>query len=180
MAKATAEEPVESSQEKAGQPTSPREWWPLEGFQREFTRMFTEFPWGPWRIPFTGTTVGFEPFWRTESRLGPAPVVDVFEKNDGYEITAELPGMNAGDIEVKFANGALTIKGEKKEEKEEEKKGYHVSERRHGAFQRTFRVPDGIDEDKIEARYENGVLKVVLPKTVAAQEAEKTIPVQQG
>ena len=180
MAEETTKALVESSQEKLEQPTSPRERGPLEGLQREINRLFEAFPWGPWHIPFTRTTLDLEPFWRTESKLGAVPVIDVIERDDAYQVIADLPGMNADDIEVKCAKGALTIKGERKEEKEEKKKGYYVSERRYGAFQRTFRVPDGIDEDKIEARYKNGVLTVLLPKTAEAQKAEKTIPVQQG
>jgi HSP20 family protein len=182
MAEVATNGPAETTvTEKEAPPLAPaHDWRPLEGIQREFNRMFGDFPWGQWRIPFTRTMVDFEPFWRTEGRLGPIPAVDVIEKDDAYEVTAELPGMTASEVEVKFANGALTIKGEKREEKEEKKKGSYVSERRYGMFQRTLRVPDGIDEDKIEARFDGGVLRVILPKTPEAQKAEKTIPVQQG
>ncbi len=98
--------------------------------------------------------------------------------SDSYEVTAELPGMDPSNITVKFSTGTLTIKGEKKEEKEEKGKDYVLSERRWGSFQRSFRVPTSIDEEKIEATFSNGVLTIVLPKSAEAQQAEKTIDIK--
>jgi len=72
----------------------------------------------------------------------------------------------------------LTIKGEKKEEKEEKKKDYYMSERRFGSFERSFRLPDGIDADKISAEFKNGVLSVTLPKSAEAQKNERKITVK--
>jgi HSP20 family protein len=106
------------------------------------------------------------------------PVVDFAETEKGYEVTAELPGMNEKNIEVKFADGVLTIKGEKQEEKEEKKKDYYMSERSFGSFHRALQLPNGIDPEKIEASFTNGVLKVTLPKSTEAQKAEKKIPVK--
>ena len=100
------------------------------------------------------------------------------ESDKAYEITAELPGMDEKDIEVNVANGALTIKGEKKEEKEEKQKDYYVSERRYGSFERYFELPDGVDAGKIEAAFKNGVLRVTLPKTAEAQKPAKKIEVK--
>ncbi len=108
------------------------------------------------------------------------PAADVSETDKAYEITAELPGMDEKNIEVKLANGVLTIKGEKQEEKEEKQKDYHMRERSFGSFQRTFQVPDGVDSDKIEASFKNGVLSVTLPKSPEAQKAEKKIAVKTG
>ena len=96
-----------------------------------------------------------------------------------YEVTAELPGMDEKNVEVKLANGVLTIKGEKKEEGEKQK-DYHLSERRYGSFQRSFTVPDGVDAEKIEATFKNGVLMVSLPKTPEAQKKEKQIAIKKG
>jgi HSP20 family protein len=118
-----------------------------------------------------------EPFWRGEISWGKAPAVDVVEKDKAYEITAELPGMEEKDIEVKFADGVLSVTGEKKEEKEEKKKDWYLSERRYGSFQRAFRVPEGVDADKIEATFKNGVLTVSLPKSPEAIKREKKIPI---
>jgi len=95
-----------------------------------------------------------------------------------YEIAAELPGMDEKNIEVKFADGVLTIKSEKREEKEEKNKDYYLSERSFGSFQRSFQVPSGVDIDKIDASFKNGVLTVTLPKSTEAQKAEKKITVK--
>jgi HSP20 family protein len=107
-------------------------------------------------------------------------VVDVAERENEYEITAELPGMEEKDIEVNVSDDLLTIKGEKREEKEEKKKDYYVSERRYGSFQRSFSLPDGIDANKIEAKFINGVLTVILPKTPEAQKKQKKIEIKKG
>jgi HSP20 family protein len=102
----------------------------------------------------------------------------VVEGDKAYEITAELPGMDEKNIEVKVVNNTLTIKGEKREEKEEKKKDYYLQERHFGSFERRFQVPEGVDTDKIEASFNKGVLKVMLPKTAEAQKAEKKITVK--
>ncbi len=152
-------------------------WRPFRSLRQEMDRLFEDFErdWG-----WPRSTFGIEPFLRRELTFGGAPAVDVAESDKAYEITAELPGMAEKDVEVKLANGALTIKGEKLEEKEEKKKNYHVSERRYGAFERSFRLPDGVDAGKIEASFKNGVLKVTLPKTLEAQKPEKKIEVKAG
>jgi HSP20 family protein len=79
---------------------------------------------------------------------------------------------------VKFADGVLTIKGEKQEEKEDKSDEYYVSERRYGSFRRSFRVPDGVAADKIEASFKNGVLTVLLPKAAEARKNEKKIEIK--
>jgi HSP20 family protein len=83
-------------------------------------------------------------------------------------------------VEVKVANGTLTIRGEKKEEKEEKRKDYYLSERRYGAFERRFQIPPGVDAGGIEASFKKGVLTVTLPKTAEAQATEKTVAVKAG
>jgi len=85
--------------------------------------------------------------------------------------------MDEKNVEVLFSDGVLTIKGEKQEEKEEKKKDYYMSERRYGSFRRSFEVPEGVDAEKIEASFKNGVLSVTLPKSPEAQKKEKKIPV---
>lgn len=104
--------------------------------------------------------------------------MDVTETDKAYEIAAELPGMSDKNVEVKLADGVLTIKGEKQEEKEEKKKDYYLHERSFGSFQRAFQVPDGVDADKIEASFKNGVLTVTLPKSAQAQKTAKKIDVK--
>jgi HSP20 family protein len=155
-------------------PVSPAgflDWHPFEHLRRQVDRLFDEFP-------SRKTSVDFEPFNRMVGAFSASPAVDFVEKEKEYEITAELPGMNDKNVEVKLSNGMLAISGEKKEEKEEKKEGYYFSERRYGSFSRTFRVPEGVDDEKIEASFENGVLTVHLPKTAEAQKTQRTIDVK--
>jgi HSP20 family protein len=86
--------------------------------------------------------------------------------------------MDERNIELKLSNNTLTIKGEKKEDKEERLKDYYLSERRYGSFTRSFPVPDGVDTAKIEAAFAKGVLTIKLPKTAEAQKSEKTIAIK--
>jgi HSP20 family protein len=104
--------------------------------------------------------------------------VDISETDNAFEITAELPGMDEKNVEVKFANGVLTIKGEKQDEKEEKNRDYYMRERSFGSFQRNFKVPDSVNTDKIEAHFKEGVLTVMLPKSAEGQKAEKKITVK--
>jgi HSP20 family protein len=130
---------------KAERPTpSLAEWRPFESLRREIDHLFDDFWSGSWRAPPALRFPDVEPFWRGEG-WGKAPAVDVAETEKSYEITAELPGMHENNIDVKVADGVLTIKGEKEEEKEEKKKDYYVSERRYGSFQRSFTVPSRVD-----------------------------------
>ena len=156
------------------------EWRPLANLRREIDRLFDDFGWGVSRRPVGRTLFDVEPFWRGELSFSKAPAVDIAEKEKEYEVTAELPGLDESNVEVKFADGLLTIKGEKREEKEEKKKDYYLSERRFGSFQRSFQVPDGVDADKIEARFRNGVLTVTLPKSAEAQKKEKKIAIKKA
>lgn len=143
--------------------------------RREVDRLFEDFDGGLWRAPFRHSLFDYAPFGRFGA---PAlPVVDIAEKDGEYQITAELPGLDEKDVEVKVANGGLTIRGQKKEEKDETKKGYHLAERRYGAFERSFAIPEGVDADKISASFSKGVLTVSLPKTAEAQKREKKIAI---
>jgi len=108
----------------------------------------------------------------------PKPAVDVIESEKAYEITADLPGMDEKNIEIKVTDGVLTMKGEKQEEKEEKKKDYYLQERSFGSFQRSFELPESVDLDKIEASFKKGVLTVKLPKKAEAQKPAKKIEVK--
>lgn len=176
MAETAQKMPVKS--EEKGTERAAADWSPLANMRREFDRMLEEFPWAGWRRPLARFDV--EPFFRGFSGVGAVPAVDIAEKDKEYEITAELPGMNENNIDVKFADGVLTIKGEKKEEKEERKKDYYLSERRYGSFQRSFPVPESVDANKIEAKFANGVLTIRLPKSAEAQKNEKKIAIKKG
>jgi HSP20 family protein len=174
MAEAATKLPIKS---ETGE-QAPREWWPFESLRREMDRLYDDLR--GWRLPFGRSALDVEPFWRGEISWGKVPAVDVAETDKEYKISAELPGMDEKDIEVNFAEGVLTIKGEKREEKEEKKKDYYFSERRYGSFSRSLRVPSGVDEGKIEAHVRNGVLTVTLPKTAEAQKKQKKIEIKKG
>src|SRR5215472_7896397 len=161
--------------EKAQSPAL-QSWRPFERLRQEIDRLFEDFDGGFRRWPASRPLANVVPFWREEWPV--APAVDVAETEKAYEITVELPGLDEKNIEVKFADGVLTIKGEKKDEKEEKKKDYYVSERSYGSFQRSFQVPDDVDTDKIEATFKRGVLTVALPKSAEAQKAAKKIDVK--
>jgi len=103
---------------------------------------------------------------------------DVVETDDHVEVSVELPGMDMEDIEVSVTDDMMTIKGEKKIERQEEKKGYYVSERSYGAIYRTIPLPPGVDGDKAEASFRNGVLTIRLPQTPEAQARVKRIEVK--
>jgi HSP20 family protein len=156
----------------------PAEWRPFEGLRREVDRLFEDFQLGAWRSPFGRGAFDIQPFWRGDlwSRT---PVVDFVDKENAYELSAELPGMDENSIDVKFSDGTLTIKGEKRDEREEKKKNFYLAERRYGLFQRSFSVPEGVDANRIEANFKNGVMTVTLPKTPQARQNEKRIPVRQ-
>ena len=92
------------------------------------------------------------------------PAVDVAESPDKITVKAEIPGMEAKDIEISMVGDTLTIKGEKKAEREQKEENYHLVERSYGSFSRAMKLPALVDPDKVEATYKNGVLTVALPK----------------
>jgi HSP20 family protein len=177
MAEAETRLPVRTEQRAIEPASALQAWRPFETLRSEMDRLFDDFDGGFWRSPFR-RSISARPFWRREATWGAAPAVDIIESEKAYEITAELAGMDEKNIEVKLADGGLTIKGEKQEEKEEKKKDYYLSERHFGSFERSFQLPDGVDTNKIEATFRQGVLKVTLPKTPEAQKAEKKITVK--
>lgn len=124
----------------------------------------------------------FEPFRNVAASVANffAPSADAANAEDSYEINMELPGVTADDIDVSLNDHVLTIKGEKKAEREEKTKTYYFSERSYGAFQRSFRLPGDVNTDMIEASFTDGVLKLRLPKTSSAPKAEKKIRIQTG
>ena len=92
------------------------------------------------------------------------PAVDIFENDNEVVIKAELPGMNAKDIDVKLENNVLMLRGERRFEKETKEENYHRVEREYGVFSRSFELPAAVDGDKVAAEYKDGVLRIVLPK----------------
>jgi HSP20 family protein len=109
------------------------------------------------------------PFGSTEG-VGPwLPPVDVVEQQDRLVFRAEIPGVAKEDIDVKVENGILMLRGEKKQEKETDTETAHRVERFYGTFSRSFVLPTSINADEIQARYKDGVLEIVLPKTAEAK-----------
>ena len=104
------------------------------------------------------------------------PAVDIREESDRYSIAMDLPGINPNDVEINMENGVLSIKGERKFEKEDKQENYRRVERARGVFFRRFVLPDMADADKISASYKDGVLEVVIPKSEKAQ--PKKIPIK--
>jgi HSP20 family protein len=177
MAESTAKVPVKTEKRTAEPASVLQGWQPFESLRREIDRVFEDFDLGFWRSPFRSAFAP-EPFWRRELSRPATPAVDITESDKAFEISADLPGMSEKDIEVKLAPGGLIIKGEKREEKEEKKKDYYLHERHFGSFKRSFRVPEGVETDKIEASFKDGVLTVTLPKTAEAQKIEKKVDVK--
>lgn len=100
------------------------------------------------------------------------PSVDLKETEEGYELTAEVPGLKPEEIEVSLTGDILVLKGEKKEEHEETKGDYHLVERRYGSFYRGFRLPEAVDRGRLSATHKDGVLRISLPK-VKGEESVK-------
>jgi HSP20 family protein len=105
------------------------------------------------------------------------PSLDVAETKDNLMVTAEIAGMDAKDIDIFVLGDVLTIKGEKKEEKEEKEGNYHLVERRYGAFTRSITLPAAVDTEKIEATYKKGVLRITLPKREEAKAKEVKVKI---
>jgi len=131
-------------------------WEPFEGLlnlQDRINRLFEE----TW-APLTRRT---EQAW--------TPAVDIYEDDKEIVVKAELPDIEEKDVEVNIQDSVLTIKGERKKEREEKKGTYHLIETSYGSFSRSFSLPNNVDTDKASAKYEKGVLKITLPKKEGAK-----------
>jgi len=167
----------EKNTEKGSQPPVRTDIWrPLDKLRQQIDYLFDDFNHGSGLSPFGRSLFDMEPFRRRE--LISLPAVDITEKENGYEIAAELPGLDEKDIEVKLSNGSLVIKGEKKEDRQEKKKGYHLSERHYGSFERIFSLPPGVETDKVEAKFNKGVLTISLPKKPEAINSDKVVKIK--
>ena len=136
-------------------------WHPLANLRQQIDHLFEDFSLSPLQMPFGRRMFDVEPFFRRELMGHGIPAVDIAEKEKSFEITAELPGM-----------------GEKREETEEKKKDYYLSERHYGSFERIFNLPKGVDADKIEASFSKGVLTISMPKKPEAIKPEKHIDIK--
>jgi HSP20 family protein len=104
---------------------------------------------------------------------GWAPAIDVIHEDEDLVVRAELPGAKPEDVDITVHNGVLTISGKLEKEREEERSGYLVRERRSGSFRRSLQLPQDVDEDQIKANFENGVLEVKIPGAAAIQEPKR-------
>ena len=130
----------------------------ISSFRKEMDRLWNRF-------------MGETPFARTFAEEW-LPSVDVSETEDKLLIKAELPGLEAKDVNLSISGDVLTIKGEKKKEEEKKDEHYYHCERYCGSFQRSLRLPVNIQSDKAEATFDKGVLKITLPKTEEAKKKE--------
>lgn len=144
----------------------------FSAMREEMDRMFERFEHGWPRLPSL-ISRGMRP----EVML---PEVDIHENEKQIMVEVDLPGVDEKDVSVTFANGVLTIKGEKKSEREEKEDNYYVAERSYGKFERSLTLPETIDEDQIEAKFDKGVLTVTAQKKPEAVKAEKKIEIKKA
>jgi len=156
-------------------PATPDAW---RSFRTEMDRLMDRFA-GGFGLPSLRRMFDLTPRFGIEPLVSlPTPAMDVTEDAEAYKVTAELPGMDEKEIEVALTDGTLTIKGEKKLEKEEKDKDYYLSERSYGSFRRSFALPEDIDPDKVAATFAKGVLTVSLPKTAVTKAEPKKVEVK--
>jgi HSP20 family protein len=143
---------------------------PFHSFRSEMDRLFDTFMTG---LPsVTSLRQGFP------AAEGLTPTLDVRENDKEIIVKADLPGIDEKDIHLTFHDGVLTLRGEKKSERSDERENYHLMERSYGSFQRAIRVPETINEDNVEARFDKGVLTVTLPKRPEMVKAQKKIEIK--
>lgn len=136
---------------------------PLARIHDEIDRMFQEF-----------TSARF---WPRLEGVGRVPSIDLYEKDGNLIVEAELPGIDRKDVKISYTDSALTIQGESRQEKEEKREGYYRSERQYGSFFRTVPLPAPVDFSRAKAEFENGLLRVTLPRSTQTAEQERTIPI---
>jgi HSP20 family protein len=117
-----------------------------------------------------GTGEGSQPFTNW------SPLMEVYEKDGQYIVRADIPGVNPKEVEVSVANDTLVIKGERKKSAETREKNYHMRETAYGRFERRLALPQGVDRDRISAKFEHGVLEITVPLPAAV--AAKKIPIE--
>jgi len=145
-----------------------RERDPFLRLQEEMNRMLDGF----FEQPFGLRTADrFEGFW---------PSVDVYETEKEITIQAELPGIDEKDIDISINRNVLTISGKKESEEVDKGKSYYRRERAYGQFRRSMELPEGVDDSKIEATYDKGILKVIVPKTAESMTISKRIKIKKG
>ncbi|MGB5984065.1 MAG: Hsp20/alpha crystallin family protein [Desulfobacterales bacterium] len=138
-------------------------WRELEEIANRYTRTVGQAQTGGQEVVATGDWV---------------PRVDIAETDTAFEIKVEIPEVNKEDVKVAVYNGVLTIRGERKQEKEEDGKKFHRVERKYGSFTRSFTLPDNVDENAIEAAFQDGILLLQIQKTEGAKPKVIEVKVQ--
>jgi len=128
----------------------------VQNFRNDFDNLFDNF--------FNDFSLGF-PENGNLVETAFRPKINVSETDKEYQIDADLPGVKKEDINVEYVDNTLTIRAERKEENEEKNKNYHKLESFFGTFSRSIKLPRSVDYDKVEAKYDNGILKIKLPKS---------------
>lgn len=134
--------------------------------QREINRMFDSF--------FRGAAADDDAFVTSDW----IPAVDIAEHDNEYLVKLELPGVSKDDVKITMQNNILSVRGEKKNEKDSKGSNYHRVERSYGAFQRTFALPSTVKADRIDASYSDGILTIVLPKAEEARAKQIEVKVK--
>jgi HSP20 family protein len=132
----------------------------LARLRREMDSLFDRFFHEPWSVS------GLERSW---SGLAAAPRTDLADSENEVTVSMELAGVDPKDVEINISGGMLTVRGEKKAEKEEQKRDYHYVERQFGSFERTVQLPSTVDPEKVDAAYKNGVLTITIAKHPGAK-----------
>ena len=140
-----------------------------------FGSLATRDPWGFPEFPGIGRWMEQALGERARTLATTAPVVDITESDDAYLITAELPGVKREDLTLEVHEGTLTLRGEKKSEREEQKERARRLERSYGAFSRSFAMPSDAELNRVEASFADGVLHVAVPKKPEAKPAQVAI-----
>lgn len=139
---------------------------PLARLRDEMDHAFERF----WRDPWSASLADVFPFGS-----GPSLRMNVAESENDVTVTAELPGVDPEDVDISVNENMLTIRGEKKQEKEDKKRNYHYVERSYGSFHRSIQLPSSVDPNKVDAIYKNGVLTVTLAKHAKAKAKRITV-----
>ncbi len=177
MTKAATKLQVKTEEDVSERSNTVKARQPFQTLRHGIDQFLEDFELNLWRSSSRRSMSDVEPFRQHYPAWGATPAVDIVENGTAYEITVDLPGLEKKNVEVKVGHGNLTIKGEKQDEKVHKKADYCLRERLFGSFERSFRIPDGVDSDKIEANFQKGVLTVTLSKKPKAQRpAEKTAP----
>lgn len=149
-------------------PTHELDRWPGDffGMQREINRVFDSFL----RGGIQADEAFASSYW--------SPAVDIAEHENEFVMKIELPGVSMDDVKISLESNILTIKGEKKQEKEEKNKNFHSVERSYGSFQRSFTLPATVKSDKIDAFFKDGILSITLPKAEEAKPKQIEVKVK--